>query len=87
MPTGRVIDTEDQPRIHCVWLQIRNETGGNVGLYVERSAPSRSVSPNDIIRWEGPDVWWTPRGPRLTGCFENFHLSLVPNELARSRLP
>jgi hypothetical protein len=54
-PGGVVIDTFDQGDAVFV------KAGTAVGIFLERTPESRSISPGDVVWWAGKYAYWTPR--------------------------
>lgn len=70
MVGGRVIETLDTG--DRVWVNCR-ERDSTTAIYLERTFEARSISPGDIIWWQGKYAFWTPK----VGGFHDRRLTRI----------
>jgi hypothetical protein len=59
---GRVTSTTILSKNRAVQVTCEEpKTGSTVTVYLEATAPARSISERDVIRWEGPICYWTAK--------------------------
>lgn len=60
-----------------VWINVRDPREHECAIYVKGTPQARSVSPGDLIWWQGPWAMWTPRTSSGTSPFSDHRLSRI----------